>query len=364
MMKLTLMIQLLLVAAIAGTPCLSLAQDAGLDNQQTESPSDQGRREQTIRGTADEASNSGLDPFADEESLIPYGGDSDLRYTSGCQCGNCTKQPWYSRVFGGVEYLNWWNKGSRLPPLVAEGVTGVGVQNPGTRVLFGGNFIGGEYEAGLRVTGGLWLDDCQSRAVVVRGFGSAGSHTSFSKNTPTAGFPLYGIPFYNTFPPASEDGFRVARPGIAGTVTVQAATDVFGVDATYKALLDEGCNYRFDLLAGYQFSKIDDDLVLSTVSAFPFATHDLFDVSNEFNGATIGLSGDFNQGCVTFQLMGKLGMGNMRQSVAITGNNTLAGGARPLRVAFSLSRPMVVHPLTSVSTNATCLRSRPKQVPR
>ncbi|MDA1055050.1 MAG: BBP7 family outer membrane beta-barrel protein [Planctomycetota bacterium] len=265
-----------------------------------------------------------LEDFAAKED------DNDKGCKSDCECPRCRNAGWLSRTFGGVEYLHWYQKGSRLPPLVTEGTAGAAINLPGTELLFGGNFVGNDRMAGLRVTGGLWLDECKSRAVVVRAFGSEGASTPFSKNAPTAGFPHYGIPFWDTFPPAAEDGFRVAQevagaPDIVGTIGVQASTDVFGGDAMYKTLLDEGCDYRFDLLAGYQYSKIDDDLVVSTTSTFPFATNDVFDVSNQFNAATLGLSGDFNHGPVTFQLMGKLGIGNMRQTVGITGNHVSPG---------------------------------------
>ncbi|MBI2477522.1 MAG: BBP7 family outer membrane beta-barrel protein, partial [Planctomycetia bacterium] len=191
-----------------------------------------------------------------------------------------------------------------------------------------GNLVNNELIAGLRVTGGVWLDDCKNQAVLVRAFGSEGASTPYAKDTATPGFPFYGIPFFDTFPPAAEDGFQVAQPGVPGSVFARASTDVYGGDAIYKTVLDQGCDYRFDLLAGYQFSRIDDDLVVSTESAstaFPFTTNDVFDVDNTFNGVTLGLSGDFNQGPVTFQLMGKLGVGNMRESVAISGNHILNG---------------------------------------
>ena len=189
------------------------------------------------------------------------------------------------------------------------------------------DFVGSDRMSGLRVTGGLWLDDCKSRAVVVRAFGSEGASTPYSKDTPTpTDSPYYGIPFFNTFPTAGEDGFQVAQPGATGTISGQHSNDVYGGDVLYKTLLDEGCDYRFDLLAGYQYSRIDDDLSVSTVSSFPFSTNDLFDVSNDFNAATIGLSGDLTQGCVTLQLMGKLGIGNMKQSVGISGDHVSPGG--------------------------------------
>jgi hypothetical protein len=287
---------------------------------------------------ATEAYNSapnqtGYATYVDEdlEDFDSKKGDCEKGGKSDCGCSSCRSPGWLSRSFGSIEYLHWYQKGSRLPPIFSQGVT-----TSREQILFGGNFVNNDRMAGLRVTGGVWLDDCKDRAVLVRAFGSEGASTPFAMNVPNAGFPFAGIPFFNTAAlPGSENGLQVAQPLAplrTGTLYARASTDVYGGDAIYKTMLDRGCDYRFDLLAGYQYSRIDDDLEIRTTSGFPplpnnaFTTSDLFDVSNDFNGGTLGLSGDFNRGSVSFQMMGKLGIGNMRQSVAISGNNTLANG--------------------------------------
>ncbi len=52
---------------------------------------------------------------------------------------------------------------------------------------------------------------------------------------------------------------------------------------------------------------------------------DRFNATNDFAGGEIGLLGELYQGPVTIQLMGKVGIGNMRQKVAISGTRTSPG---------------------------------------
>ena len=65
------------------------------------------------------------------------------------------------------EYLLWWIKDSQAPALITTGVPGAtalpGVLGqPGTTVLFGGSDVDNQVRSGGRVTGGFWLDNCQT----------------------------------------------------------------------------------------------------------------------------------------------------------------------------------------------------------
>jgi hypothetical protein len=72
------------------------------------------------------------------------------------------------RIWLGAEYLLWWTKGSRLPPLVTTGSPGTGpvgaLGRPDTSVLFGGTFDDQDHSGG-RFFGGLWLDPGQTFGV-------------------------------------------------------------------------------------------------------------------------------------------------------------------------------------------------------
>jgi hypothetical protein len=260
-----------------------------------------------------------------------------------CDCPTCRHSEWRARAYVGIEYLHWYNKARTLPPLLTGGspsstaFSDAGVL-PGAPVLFGGK-VGSDLKSGGRLTGGLWIDDCRSHGLVVRAYGTEGDSNSFGSGS--FGNPILAVPFIDQSANPAFNGEENAlvlayagglTPGITqmGSATVESSNDIWGGDAFYRMLVDEGCDYRLDLLAGYQMTRIDDDLVLTTqtqvVSALgqpTFQTEDYFDVENEFHGGLIGVMGEFFNGPLTVQMMGKIGMGNMHQTASINGNYTI-----------------------------------------
>ncbi|MBC8355871.1 MAG: BBP7 family outer membrane beta-barrel protein [Planctomycetes bacterium] len=280
----------------------------------------------------------------DSEEFDGKGKGSDAGCKGDCECPRCRHDSWVNRSFFGVEYLQWWNKGRRLPALVTGGnptattFAAAGVL-PGAPILFGGGDVGQDLKAGGRLTGGFWLDDCETSALVVRAYGTEGDHSQFSASS--VGNPILGVPFVDQS--AALGGLNNAlvlayagglTPGIdaQGSVGAKASNDIFGGEIFGRTLLDQGTDYRIDLLGGYQMSRIDDDLELNTalqrfdIGGNPtFTTTDLFDVENEYHAGTIGLMGEFYNGPLTVHMMGKVGIGNMNQRVSISGSNTVNG---------------------------------------
>lgn len=292
-----------------------------------------------------------LEDFSGENNVDSCNSKGGKGGKGGCDCLSCQRKSLkgstaLSRSYFGIEYLHWWQQGRALPPLVTTGdaastTFSAAGRLPGATVAFGGGAVGEDLKAGARLTGGLWLDDCQTSAMFVRAFGTEGDTTPYSATS--TGNPILAVPFLDQ---SSGGGgaeaalvvaFAGANPGMVpnpvnaqGSVTARASNDVWGGDFIYRTLLDEGADYRLDLLGGYQVSRIDDDLELRTAFTrfnLPgdpeFTTSDLFDVANEFHGGTIGVMGEFDNGPMVIQVMGKIGVGNMRQSVGISGSNTV-----------------------------------------
>jgi len=343
-MKATLTILTLLITAITSLPRQGLAQYAWVPVYADEVPagglSDYSTQASAIELAEDFASYGG--DMGSEGSKGGKGGDS--KCGSNCPCPLCMQRVWRSRAFVGVEFLQWWNKGRTLPPLVTSGNPAVtpfanaGVL-PNAPIVFGNEEVGDDLQAGARLTGGLWLDDCRTSAVVVRGFANEGDNTTFAESS--FGGPILGIPFFDvSVATPGENALVVAyanglTPNVdaQGSVLSQASNDVFGGDVYFRTLADEGCDYRLDLLGGYQYTRIDDDLLLSTsftrfdLAGDPqFATLDLFDVENEYNAGTLGFLGEYYRGPVSIQALAKIGIGNMRQRVAINGANRVISG--------------------------------------
>jgi hypothetical protein len=279
----------------------------------------------------------------DEDELMPASSadvwDDVGSYEDGSSCSYYEANALCGRLYFGVEYLFWWNKNRNLPPLVTGGdpasvpFTAAGVL-PAAPVVFGDEDVGGDLKSGGRLTGGLWLDKCQRFGAFVRAYGAEGDSTRFERAS--TGNPILAVPFNDRSAAlfGQENALVLAYSGgvtagidAQGGVAAHASNDILGGDIFFRALALKGCNYRLDLLGGYQFTKIDDDLTFNTtltrfdIAGNPqFSTRDLFDVSNEYHAGELGLLGEFCYGNLTFEILGKIGLGNMRQTVTIDGS--------------------------------------------
>jgi hypothetical protein len=277
------------------------------------------------------------------------GGKKGLGKCGGdCNCLACQRGKLAARAFGGLEYMHWWNKGRNLPPLVTTSPATVSQDAAGVlqnyplptstaSVVFGDEAIGDNRQAAGRVTLGLWLDDCRDVAVGGRVFGVEGHESGLYGES--SGVPVIAVPFFNDDPLTpgvpigpKEDALLVAYPGFSqGFLNVDTNSEIFGSEVFLRYLVDAGCNYRLDMITGYQFTRINDDLTLhSEVAALGalFEYSDEFHASNEFHGGEIGLLGEWNLRHWTLSALGKVAYGNMHQRVAISGRNAItAGGA-------------------------------------
>lgn len=264
-------------------------------------------------------------------------GGCDGNCGHGTHCPLCINAGLATRVFGSVEYMIWWSEARELPPLVTTSPLGTPQANAGvyglptTTVLYGDDAIGGARQSGGRLTLGMWLNDSQNSAIVGRAYGNEGETEQFTTNT--ALNPILAIPFFNSDPLVNaEDALLVSYPNLtAGGVAVDTSNEVYGADIYLRTMIDSGRNYRIDLLGGYQYGRINDDLSLLALidtGAAQIAINDSFIAKNSFNGISVGLTGDYTRGVFTLTGLAKIAFGNMHQDVTIAGQNTVvAGGA-------------------------------------
>ncbi|WP_158265069.1 BBP7 family outer membrane beta-barrel protein [Blastopirellula marina] len=254
---------------------------------------------------------------------------------NGAACNSCDLPP---RVYGSADLLVMWRKGSNLPPLlttsapVDEGVIGA----PTTQTLFGGNEQGHAL-TGMRLTGGLWLDNYQNWSI-------GGSFMALERevlgiNTTSTQFPVLAFPFYDTNANANSS-IVVALPGTGNNAADNTSVNIrktnnFYVGDTFitKHVFTSHAN-RVDFLVGYNFARIDDAMAMRTQytaqqtmgGSVPQGTvvslADNFLAKNEFNGAEFGLIFDFQDGPFTWRAMGKISVGGMHQRMAISGSRT------------------------------------------
>jgi hypothetical protein len=267
-------------------------------------------------------------------------------------------ESWQPRFYARGEYLLWRFKKDTTPPLITTsqpqdfGILG----RPTTQVLFGGDGLSDGEHSGARFTAGLWLDDCEQKAIEVSGFFLPGDERQFAVNS--AMFPVIARPFFSVNRNA-ETTQLTAFPGLStGNANVNNSSNLWGLEANLRCNLccgstgcddccgcDCGCNgrggwtYRVDGLAGVRYLNLREDLsitehVLNSPTAPPPVNSaqafvfDEFATRNQFYGGQVGLDAEFSRGPWSLDVWGKVALGDTHQDLNISGaqNVTFANG--------------------------------------
>jgi hypothetical protein len=238
-------------------------------------------------------------------------------------------QDWARRLFGGAEYLHWWLREARLPPLLttsspaAGGLLGVA----DTSVVFGGDRSAGNTAFnGTRLTLGYWF------AIGKFGFEAEAIFLPSVHSTFTAGSnggTLLALPFTNavTGLPTSTVIAGPTAGGIAsGSFEGYTATSLYGQEINFVCLLaGDGEAARLDYVGGLRFLQMNDvfdqTAISQTAAGLTLAAHDEFTARSTFYGFSYGLRGTLNRGPFSLQLRGLGAMGGTDQQVATSGSN-------------------------------------------
>ncbi|HEY1186111.1 MAG TPA: BBP7 family outer membrane beta-barrel protein [Gemmata sp.] len=242
-----------------------------------------------------------------------------------------------------AELLMWWNRGTTVPALVTTSSTNaLGIIGQGdTRVLLGGSF-GDSYHTGGRVGAGYWFGDGECRGVDARLFWVSPTVASFA--TSTAQNPLLARPFFNVNPTVTlpnlgfgQSSEIVARPGVAtGSVVADLKSTIWGAELNYRRYLFSGGGLRFDLLAGYRYLDLREQLTITErftrtpdsdpnigVPALFGTVADSFRTTNRFHGAQIGITGSYQRGRWSLDPRATIAFGSVRQEMDINGGQSL-----------------------------------------
>lgn len=276
------------------------------------------------------------------------------------------------RFWLGAEYLLWTTSGNNLPPLATR-ATGVPVNaapalpnslgalgTPGTATVIGGRNYNEDWRSGIRVYGGLWLDQGQRLGAEMDWFYLGESSTREVAGGPDGNGFVYR-PFTNnvrrnadgtfTVVPAFQDTELVQYPNVlAGTVTVDTKSNLWGLNP--NALLNLRCNPcgRLDFLIGYRYLNLTDDLNiredLTGLAGSPnpgarFVVVDRFRTENQFHGVNLGLAWERRFGGLFLNVRGAVALGNTRTTVDIDGSTTIttAAGAVSQQSGGLLTQP-------------------------
>ena len=278
-------------------------------------------------------------PSVAPEGYCPEVGLDEPLYGGGARTGGLDRLRGCGRNWVSAELLLWWNSSTQVPALVTtsspqfNGIVGQG----DTRVLLGGTF-GDTFHVGGRVGAGHWFDDNQCRGVEGRLFWVAPATTTFSASSPP--FPLLARPFFNTNPGVMTPNVGlgssaevIAGPGVAtGNVIASFKSTVWGAEANYRRFLAcHGCA-RLDLLVGYRYLDVREDLSITEsftrvpgsdltvgIPAQMGVISDRFRTENHFHGGQIGLAGSLQRGRWSLDGRSTIAFGTVFQSAEISG---------------------------------------------
>ena len=215
-------------------------------------------------------------------------------------------------IWGSVDYIFWFGKGDTPPPLVTTSPAGTplasaGVLGAGTTTLFGGHALDDEGRSGVKFEFGGWLDSQRTIGLQAGAFfvGDSSDGRTFSSD----GSTIIARPFTSTVTGAASQlvSFNDALGNVvSGSLTPREQTTVDGFDIALRSLGCCGPCWRFDTLFGYRYLHLADRLSIeqnllvgprgALVGAPPGAvitSQDEFDTNNRFNGAEIGITGEY-----------------------------------------------------------------------
>jgi hypothetical protein len=251
-------------------------------------------------------------------------------------------------------YLLWWIKPGPLEaPLVTTGSTaGRGALGlPDTTVLFGNSkFDYGSFN-GFQLESGLWLDHCHIWGFEAGGFLLEKKATTTTFSSDANGNPLLARPATNTvtIPVPVPFGFLVAFPNaFAGSITVSSSSRLWGANADFIRNLAAMPNFRADLLFGFRYLDLGEDLTISQATTVlprgtlvftpdPNATRqmlgagstvsilDRFQTRNRFYGGQIGGRVEYHWGSYFINVISKVALGPSQESLDISGVTTATG---------------------------------------
>jgi hypothetical protein len=289
-------------------------------------------------------------PQADCGSCCGHGGDccSGCGCGAGCGCGDgCCH--FGNRWYFGVEYLSWRVKGDPVPPLVTTGsvndlIPGA-LGQPSTVVVFGDQALGQGARSGARFTGGFWFFDDHALGLEGNYFFLGRKSDNFTATS--FGNPLLARPFHEAFNDVNtaEQVANVATArllAIAGTITVNHTSSLWGTEANLRGNLRCGPNGYVDLLGGFRVLGLDESLTinealvsLDTTGTGPrpgttFAINDRFSTTNRFYGGQIGAVGEWKLGRWVFDGTAKFALGVTQERADVSGFTVIANSGTTL----------------------------------
>jgi Putative beta barrel porin-7 (BBP7) len=242
-----------------------------------------------------------------------------------------------------ADYLLWWvRKGPSAGPLLTVGspsdtIPGA-LGQPGTRSLFGDDGFNYHTFSGLRLNGGIGLTS--GLALEGNYFVLERRSVGFSAASDAGGNPLIARPVINDHN-GLEESYSTSTPGnIAGSTDIVTHTQLQGYEINLAATVARGEAGCLDLLAGYRYLDLREDLLFhdaltplvpnyltfdggavnppSTLGDF-----DGFRTRNHFYGGQVGARWQGTFGPLAVSALAKVALGATEQRAQVEGASAL-----------------------------------------
>ena len=194
---------------------------------------------------------------------------------------------------------------------------------PGATSQFGGTLNGG-LSAGYRGDMGIYLND--NVGIGGRFWWVSDNDDEYSASGDGSTQSI-GRPFFNTSTGA-EDALLVAlQNNFSGSVEASSSLSLLAAEAYGRINLGSTSSNQLDLIGGYSYMSIEDELRVSSTSIQALTArtrtyNDLFDTDNNFHGGQIGFESVIANGRWFARSLTKVHLGNMQQTVRIQGNSS------------------------------------------
>lgn len=257
-------------------------------------------------------------------------------------------------IYGRVEALQWRIQDAPMafPLLTSTNAPAIGtLGDANTSILLGGGPIYMGMRNGARVTAGAWVDAFETYGVEASAFGldrfSASGAFSDGSGSLRLGMPFFdvtgGVPAVHAIsaPPFQTPSRTIFIPRLETTITIPGVfvqgdaavvgfntrSQLLGYDANGMLNVGYGGPIRLDVLGGFRYLRLQEDmLLLANSTAQPvigdaFTTSDSFTTRNSFYGGQVGARLSFDGGIVFAEVTGKAAAGPMVQQLDVAGSS-------------------------------------------
>jgi hypothetical protein len=282
------------------------------------------------------------------------------------------------RLYAEADYLYWFTRPTKLPPLVIEGNPAVpgaipAVGQPGTTVLIGDKQVDAAPRSGVRFRAGYWLDQDEKFGVEASGFVLENIGSTFAVSPDPAA--TLGLSFRDATVLSLNDetSLLFAAPNQAtGAAAVRTETRFWGAEVDALCHMTGGSWYRADAIFGIRYLRLEESLDQTATSAavstpdgfvtFQGATFtapatltiaDRFRTTNEFVGGQVGGHVLLQKGIWSADLRATIAPGVTHEMVHISGATTLSGATTPTPNGLTTLPGGLLSQVTNLGTHAS-----------